>query len=133
MSIEQIESALPNGLHDAIMRRHVVDYEKRSLEFFVNVWVGDLSSDAEEIRERYESGVLRFEGLVYFVIEPSLELPAPVEPFSFSAGNPAVVELKRALVLPPSPAGTFRTYFFIYELNTFMHICASSVEFRYGT
>jgi len=133
MSIEQIENKLPNGLHDAIMRRYIVDYEKCSLEFFVDVWVGDLASDVEEDRERYLAGVLRFDGLVYFVVDPPSESEITFEPFSFDVGDPSEVEIKSAKGLPSPPAGTFRTYFFVYELNAFMHICASSVEFRYGT
>jgi len=133
MSIEQIEIALPNGLHDAIMRRHVVDYENRALEIFVDIWVGDLASDVEQDRERYEAGVLRFEGVAYFVIEPPAESKVLFEPFSFSAGDPAVEKIKSASILPPAPAGTFCTYLFVNKLNAFMYICASSVEFRYGT
>jgi len=133
MSIEQIESALPNGLHDAIMRRHVVDYEKRTLEFFIDAWVGDLTSDVYEERERYAAGVLRFEGVAYFVIEPPAEHKILFEPFSFDVGDPAADNIKPAATLPVTPPGTFCVYFFVYKLNAFMHICASSVQFRYDT
>ena len=133
MSIEEVEKTLPNGLHDAVIRRHVVDYEKHTLELNIDVWVGDLDSKAEEERERYKSGILRFEGLEYFVIEPPSELKVLFEPFSFSAGNPAVDKIKPSVVLPEAPEGTFLTFFFIYKLEAFIHICASKVEFNYGT
>jgi len=87
MSIEKIERSLPNGLHDAIIFKHVVDYEKRTLEFYINVWVGDLDSSIEFERERYKEGVLKFEGLEYFVIEPPGEGNLIFEPFSFSVGS----------------------------------------------
>ena len=133
MSIEELEKSLPNGLHDAVMRRHVVNYEKRTLEFDIDIWVGNLDSNVEEERERYKSGTLRFEGLEYFVIEPSSEVKLIFEPFSFSAGNPEVDKIKPSVILPVAPKGTFLTFFFIYKLEAFMHICASKVEFIYGT
>ena len=133
MSIEDIERTLPNGLHDAIMLKHVVDYEKQTLEFYINVWVGDLDSSIEVERERYKEGVLKFEGLEYFVIEPPGEVKLLFEPFSFSAGNPEVDKIKPVVILPESPEGTFKAFFFIYKLEAFMHICASKVEFKYGT
>lgn len=133
MSIEEIERALPNGLHDAIMLKHVVDYKNRALEFYIKVWVGDLDSSIEAERERYKEGVLKFEGLEYFIIEPPGEVKLLFEPFSFSAGNPEVDKIKPVVTLPESPAGTFKTFFFIYKLEAFMHICASKVEFKFGT
>ncbi len=133
MSIEEVEKSLPNGLHDAVMRRHVVNYENRTLEFDIDIWVGNLDSDIEEERERYKSGTLKFEGLEYFVLEPPSEVQLVFEPFSFSAGNPEVDEIKPSVVLPTAPKGTFQTFFFIYKLEAFMHICAAEVEFKYGT
>jgi hypothetical protein len=133
MSIEEVERTLPNGLHDAIMRKFVVDYEKGTLKFYIDVWVGDLDSQVEEERECYKPGILRFGGLVYFVLEPPSEVTVLLEPFSFSAGNPEVDEIKTSVILPESPRGTFRTFIFIYKLNAFMHICASKVEFKYDT
>ncbi len=133
MSIEEVEKTLPNGLHDAVIRRHVVDYEKRTLEFNIDVWVGDLGSTVEGERERYNSGILRFEGLEYFVIEPPSEVKVLFEPFSISIGNPAVDRIKPSVILPEVPDGTFPTFFFIYKLEAFMHICSSKVEFNCGT
>ena len=31
MTLEDIENAFPNGLHDAEMQRHIVDYGQRTL------------------------------------------------------------------------------------------------------
>ena len=132
MSIEKIERSLPNGLHDAIMRKHVVNYENRTLEFYVDVWVGDLDAKDEEEREKYRPGKLKFEGLEYFVIEPPSDVKVLFEPFSFSAGNPEVDKIKPSVTLPEPPEGTFCTFLFIYKLEAFMHICASEVEFNYG-
>jgi len=113
MNIEEIEGRLPNGLHDAVMHKHVVDYEKRTLTFFIKVWVGSLDSDNEQERERYKPGVLIFEGLEYFVTEPPEEVEIVLEPFSFSVGNPETEEIKPSVNLPSKPPNTFRAFFFI--------------------
>ena len=133
MGIEEIERALPNGLHDAVMRKHVVDYAARMLTFDVEVWVGDLDAEKEEGRERYEPGMLTFEGLEYFVVEAPAESDCVMEPFSFSAGNPATEKIQPSVSLPASPEGAFRVYFFLHQLNAFMHICARRVRFEYRT
>ena len=133
MSIEEVEKTLPNGLHDAVMRKHIVNYENRTLVFDIDVWVGDLDSKHVEEREKYKPGILKFEGLEYFVIEPPSVVKVTVEAFSFSAGNPELDVIKPSVILPKAPEGTFRTFFFIYKLEAFMHICASKVEFNYGT
>lgn len=103
------------------------------MEFHIDIWVGDLNSKVEEERECYQSGVLRFEGLEYFIIEPPFGVKVLFKPFSFSAGDPKIDEIKPSVILPESPEGTFRTFFFIYMLEAFMRICASKVEFNYDT
>lgn len=133
MSTEEIERVLPNGLHDAIMQLYVVDYESCSLKIFLKVWVGDVTSDIEEERERYRSGILQFNGLAYFVVESPLMLGFPLEPFSVSVGDPAIDKIDSTSVLPLSPEGSFYTYLFAHKLNAFMHVCASKVEFWYNT
>ena len=133
MGIEEIEEQLPNGLHDAVLRKHAVDYAARTLVVDIDVWVGNLESGDATEREHYQPGVLTFEGLEYFVIEPSPEPEAVIEPFSFSAGNPDTEEIKPSVSLPTQREGTFRAYFFVYRLNAFMHICATGVSFEYST
>lgn len=131
MNIEDIERGLPNGLHDAVMRKHIVDYEKHTVTFYIDVWVGDLDSKIKEEKECYKGGVLKFSGLEYFVIEPPSEVNVLFEPFSFSPGNPDTDKIKPSSNLPETPEGTFCTYFFVYSLNAFMHICSSEVTFSY--
>jgi hypothetical protein len=40
MTLEELENALPNGLHDAGVNRINVDYEST---FDVEIWVGDMN------------------------------------------------------------------------------------------
>lgn len=133
MSINEIEKNLPNGLHDAVMFGHHVDYQKGSIEFYLEVWVGGLNSENMEERERYKKGILSFSGVEYFIIEPPCETQIVFEPFSFSAGDPEIEEIKPSVSLPDAPDGSFRVYFFIYKLNAFMHICANKCSFEYCT
>lgn len=134
MNIEDIESKLPNGLHDAVLTKFVVDYEDKVASLFFDIWVGDLDSKHEEERELYKSGILYLRDLKYFVVEPpDSEVKLKLEPFSSSAGNPEVEKIKPCVKLPDAPEGTFKAYFFLYLLNSFIHVCASEVEFTYAT
>ena len=51
MNIEDIEKTLPNGFHDAILQRLNIDYINKIVELDLNVWVGDINSENENIRE----------------------------------------------------------------------------------
>jgi hypothetical protein len=44
MTLQEIDNSLPNGLHDAQVRRVAIDYEKRIVKFSLLLWTGDLSS-----------------------------------------------------------------------------------------
>jgi hypothetical protein len=52
VTLEELENTLPNGLHDAEVRRITVDYERRKVTLEVAVWVGDMDEPAER-REAY--------------------------------------------------------------------------------
>ena len=42
MTLEELESTSPNGLHDAEIERIAVDYAVRELTLEVAVWVGSM-------------------------------------------------------------------------------------------
>ncbi len=52
MTIEELENALPNGLHDAEVQPMSVDYGRRSLVLELAVWVGSVDdlSNAERAK-----------------------------------------------------------------------------------
>ena len=132
MNIEDVESTLPNGLHDAVLKKFEVDFEAKTATFFFNVWVGDLNSKSKEIREAYRSGVLTLHDLKYIIIDPpSAEINFKVEPFSSSTGDHDTQNIPSTINLPAAPEGTFRQWFFLYKIETFIHVCAAEAVFSY--
>jgi hypothetical protein len=55
VNIDELEADLPNGLHDALLRAFSADPAGQRAEFVLDVWLGDLHSDATADRERYRS------------------------------------------------------------------------------
>ena len=133
-TVRDIETLLPNGLHDAVLRRYGVDLEKGEASLRFDVWVGDLEASEEAEREKYRAGTLELTGVRYFVVEPpSTELQLAFEPFSSSAADPDVQEVRASVPLPEAPEGTFRACFFLYAVEAFIHVCASDARFAYDT
>lgn len=69
MTLRELEDTLPNGLHDAEVRRIHVDYGRRTLILDVDVWVGTMDAPPEQ-REAYKSGQLDISGAIFLVMEP---------------------------------------------------------------
>jgi hypothetical protein len=69
MTLLEIEQLLPNGLHDAEVRKITIDYERRKVTVDLAVWVGEMD-DPPERREAYKEGQLEISGLLFFAIEP---------------------------------------------------------------
>jgi hypothetical protein len=70
VTLEGLAYTLPNGFHDAQVTSVGIDYVKREARLLIDLWVGELRSDNEELREAYRKGELRLSGLLYWVIEP---------------------------------------------------------------
>lgn len=132
MDIADIERSLPNGLHDAILSRYEIDYEARKAKLHLQVWVGDLNSEAEEEREKYAEAVLVLQGLRYWAIEPpSKENSLQSGPYACDTGSVENANTHTARELPSAEVGTFRGYFFLYAIEAFAYFCAeeASIEF----
>jgi hypothetical protein len=128
MTLEELEKTLPNGLHDSRISRIAIDYEKRQLTMDLDVWVGDIGSNAYDLREEYRRGQVLIDGLLFAVIEP----PDPKYPFSNSVGltidgcdmrKNLTTELANSL-----PSEAFFRSLWVNEWNAFIHIGAKSAE-----
>jgi len=133
MTLKDIEESLPNGLHDAQVRRVEIDYEERTAKFLLLLWTGDLSSDEEGIRERYEKGELIIRNFIYCVIEP----PDPTYPYAkattitIGAGSATEEPIITETRLPQElPEGAFAYWFFVNEWNSFIHIAAMDASLK---
>lgn len=133
MTLIDIEESLPNGLHDAKVRRVEIDYENRTVRFSLLLWTGDLSSDDEATRERYEKGEITISDFIYCVIEP----PDSTYPFlnassiTIGAGSAKEDPIKTETPLPQElPEGAFAYWFFVHEWNSFIHIAAMDASMK---
>src|SRR5579871_1088352 len=80
ITLEQLEQALPNGLHDAQMLSFKRLLEDETLILDVRVLVGN-PDDAPEARSEYRDAIITFTGVKLFVVE----CPDPSSAF-FSSG-----------------------------------------------
>jgi hypothetical protein len=125
MTIEEIERLLPNGFHDSTILSVRLNYEQRTAEIDMEIWV---AGPVDEDPEQYRRSTLLIFDLVYFVIEP----PGPP---NASHAAPSLVDggstdLERsAYPLPkPLPAGAFTYWFFVSNWNSFIHVAALHAE-----
>ncbi len=122
MTLEELENALPNGLHDAEVQRIAVDYEERKVTLEVAVWVGN-TSDPPERREAYKNGRIQISGLLFLVMEP----PDPRYPFKTSDLRIDGCDMSKNLdpeLLKSLPGDAFFRSLWVNEWSAFIHIAA---------
>jgi hypothetical protein len=129
MTFRQLIASLPNGLHDAELRRFEMDYEGRRLQFDLMVWVGDLSSPHG--RELYRPAFLTFRDVAYLIVEsPSADsVPLMAETIRIDAGEgrPA----RSSSEIPTAPANTSVTWIYLGEPNTFLIFAAGEASLEW--
>ena len=133
MTIEEIERSLPNGFHDAKLKRIDIDYVKREAKLDLQASIGNPESQDEEMRDAYRAGRLILSGFLFCVIEP----PDPRYPYQKAAWlwiadsgpvNSAEIPIK----LPePLPKGAFIHYFFVNDWNAFIYLAAMDARFNW--
>jgi hypothetical protein len=64
MTLEDLDQTLPNGLHDARIRRIDHDFEQATVKFYVEILVG-LPADPPAERSRYRRGVIAFNRVLF--------------------------------------------------------------------
>ncbi len=126
MTLEELENTPPNGLHDAEVTRISVDYQQRSLELDVDVWVGDMG-DAPEKREAYKRARIDISGLLFLVMEP----PDPKYPFKTGEFTIDGCNLSKNLdskLLDSIPTDAFFRSLWVNDWNAFIHIAAREAQ-----
>jgi hypothetical protein len=115
---------LPNGLHDAEVRKITVDDEHLRATIDLAVWVGDMDDPPERKRGIQEGRAVRDFGLLFLPIEP----PDASYPFQ---DNPELIvdgcDMTNVIdkkLLNSLPAHAFVRSFFVKDWNSFIHIAA---------
>jgi hypothetical protein len=119
----EIEQSLPNGLHDAEVRKITADYEHLGATIDLAVWVGDMD-DPPERTEAYKEGQSEISGLLFLAIAP-LDASYPFQ------DNPELIvdgcDMTNVIDRKPLnslPARAFVRSFFVKDWNSFIHIAA---------
>ncbi len=126
MTLEQLESTLPNGLHDAEVKRIIVDYDLRQITMDIAVWVGGVD-DPPKTREIYKNARLSISGLLFVVMEP----PDPKYPFKSAQLTIDTCDVRKNLhgeLLESLPADSFFQSLWVNEWNAFIHIAAKEAQ-----
>ena len=125
MNIDELESDLPNGFHDALLRTYSSDLEEQRAEFVLDVWVGDLHSTIHSERERRRAARLELLGLAYLVFDdPDPRYPAA----QVSLQIDACAADENADLARQVPEGGFAGRFFVTEWNAFIHFAAREAQ-----
>lgn len=114
--MERVESLLPNGFHDGVLRRLSVDYSRATLCLEVEFWMGNLD---DEDREVYRPGRVTITGLELLVIDPPVGRHGPDTGNLIIDGGPGQPSTS-PVRLPALGTGTFLYWLFVNEWNGFI-------------
>lgn len=132
-SLDELADSLPNGLHDAELAQLSVDYVARTVDLRLRIWIGDMSSDDEEVRERYRNARITVSGLEYCAIEP----PCPSYPYErpkplwIDSGPIASLKPRPSALPAGKSAGTSIHWIYVQEWNTCLYLAARSAEIEW--
>lgn len=120
-TIDDIENALPWGLHDAYVEAVAIDWLARTMTITVRVMI--TASQDMDRRARLELG-----GFVYCVMQPPRIDPSqgyePTPAAGLWIDSRAVTPDQRPATLPPTPEGCFVQELFVQSWNAFVYVCA---------
>jgi hypothetical protein len=127
VTLEQIETTLPSGFHDAQLRRVDIDYAARAARLDLVVDVGDPGADHIGDREAWRAAHLVLTDVLFLVFEPPATRPeAYAGEACITASAPATRDQRERL--PAVPAGYFCHAFFASNWNA--HLYAAAREAR---
>ncbi len=129
MNFEEVTDTLPNGFHDAELRRLEMDYVQRKLQFDLDVWIGDMR-DPPEGREIYRPARVTVEKVALLVIEPPDANYPWQEPGTITIDTGEGLPRQASSILPEIPAGSQMTWMYMGALNRFLLFAGgeSSIE-----
>ena len=132
LTLEELENTLPNGLHDAEVRRLIVDYQERTLTLDAEVWIGDMD-DPPERREAYRDCQIKMTGLVFVVMEP------PDARYPYRVSGKLTVDTTDARqtlddeLIKSLPERAFFRSFWVGEWNNCIHVAAETAELTWSS
>jgi hypothetical protein len=122
MNLFELAESLPNGLHDAQLRRISIDYVERTAILELEISVADTDTPLE----LYRPARITLIGLAYFAIEP------PDGAYLFRDARAVTIDLSEAekpLVSGDENESAFRL--FISEFNSFIYANAPEAQLEW--
>ena len=116
-------ASLPNGLHDAQLRRLAMDYVRGELVLELDVWTGSMAATRREIYRpaRVTLGAVAFLSIDPPGIREELDVHTSIR---IDAGNGPAKDAQ----LPEAPSGTSIAWIFLADLNCFLHFAAGQAS-----
>ncbi len=125
MTLDDLTSSLPNGLHDAELRAVNIDFERGVARLDLDIWLGD-----ELELEAYRRGRIELSRLLFWVSEP----PDPRYPFAEPGGlkidaGPLTADTPaNRPALPAIPHDRFANWIFVSDWNAFIFLAAGEAS-----
>jgi hypothetical protein len=128
MTLVEIENSLPNGFHDALLKKVSVDYLKR--EAVLEIGIDTSTPEMEECK--HWTGRLTLTDLLFCAIDPPDTLPQTQTNDGLWISDTGRAEEKQfsSKMKHQMPKGAFVHYFFINEWNAFLYVAAKSARFE---
>jgi hypothetical protein len=127
MTLEDIAAELPNGFHDAFLRRLTIDYASRRATLALNMWVGDVAATTDAEREAYRPVTVTISGLLWCIIEPpGVNSQGDADGLWIDAGP--VSGLKNKPTIPAVPDDAFAWWIFVREWNAFIYVAGTDAS-----
>jgi hypothetical protein len=124
MNIAELEAEHGLTFHDSLLRGLSTDFTSRTVEFVLEVCVGDPKAATEQERERRRVARLELTGLQYFVIDPPDpsypyrdEGPVDVDPCDADQDLAARYRM---------PESAFAGRLFVSDWNGYIHFAATN-------
>jgi len=128
MTLEDLDNTLPDGLHDAQLRRIIRNIENATLRLDVKIAIGVAEDDERKLQ--YRDAAIDFQGVQYFISEYPDSASVFRDPgcvwWRFSRSEVGVIPEELDSLLPPE---LLRYSFFVREWYASFHVAAKDVSF----
>ena len=126
MTFAELDSTLPNGLHDAYLVGMTVSFETGTATLKLEILV---SQPGEETR--YENAEIRLSGLVALVIDGPQEVSTESFPLPIDSFETSEKEFPGLSRFPQAVRTLFYSLYVNDPWNSFIHIAATSAEIEW--
>ena len=133
MNLRDLSNSLPNGFHDSEIQSLSIDFKACEARLFLSVWVGDMTSEEESVRERYKTGELVLSYIGYWMAEPPDPKSAALSPGTPCIDIGELDTLKHPPSMPLPEVGNDYTehWMYINETNSLIYFSAKSANIHW--